>query len=190
MSSPKVAEPTMEDRLAQVRLRLKKARGDNLQAAEEEGRCPRRVPGHEDKDARPRKTMTAKRKRRREAAVEGESDEEVDPIVRSLNARAAKISRGDDDAPDTGTVPSVYGGTSGAVGAVQAERLVNDLRETEKRRARFNRRRAFVEDRADISFINEGNRTYNRILEKHYDGYESVRNIKESLERGTALPSP
>eukprot|EP00171_Calliarthron_tuberculosum_P008888 IDg8888t1 len=167
MLMPEESTQSMEERLAQIRLRLKKARGDNLQAAEEEGRRPRRTPGQEDGDPA-RKPRTSKRKRRQNV---GEDDSDIDecPIVRSLTARAAKISRREDDAPDTGSVPAMYGGTSGAVSAAQAERLVADLRETEKRRARFHRRRAFVEDRADISFINEGNRNYNRILEKHYD---------------------
>lgn len=183
------SEPSMEERLAQVRLRLKKARGDNLQAAEEEGRHPRRLQCDDDGDVRPRKSGVSKRKRRRILSG-NDSDEDGDPILRSLTARAAKIARDETDAPDTGAVPAVYGGSSGGVSNAKAERLVADLKETELRRTRFHRRRAFVEDRADISFINEGNRSYNRILDKHYDGFESVRNIKENLERGTALPSP
>lgn len=177
----------MEERLAQVRARLKQARGDNLVALEEETREPRPPP-------------SARKRRRREKGriptledSDGESGgEEVDPIVRGLNARAAKLTsqRDDDDGGENGNngIPAVYGGTSADVTPAQRQLLAADLAKTEAKRKSFHRRRAFVEDRADISFINDGNLRYNRSLKRAYDGFEQVRKIKDSLERGTALP--
>ncbi len=195
-------ESSAAERLTALRLRLEKARADNLQAVEEEGRKPIPVSTKSksvDDDALGiRRKNIAKRKRKRGTSRGGaivdangsHEDDEDDPVLKSINARAAeivpesKLSR----EPQHNSAPMVYGGTSGAVSVEQSDRLVADLKEAEERRARFHRRRAFVEDKADISFINEGNRNFNRILGKHYDKHESVRKIKESLERGTALP--
>lgn len=189
----------MEERLAQVRARLKQARGDNLAALEEETR-------------EPRPQASARKRRRREkrhipTLEDSDADsgaEEVDPIVRGLNARAARLSSAragaDDididnndgakagDVCDNGGIPVVYGGSSADVTPAQRRLLASDLSKTEEKRKSFHRRRAFVEDRADISFINDGNLRYNRSLKRAYDGFEQVRKIKDSLERGTALP--
>lgn len=179
---------SVEERLAQVQARLKQARGDNLAALEEETREPRLPP-------------SARKRRRREKnprATLDDSDgdsggEEVDPIVRGLNARAAKLSteRNDDDeisgTANNDGLPAVYGGTSADATPAQRRLLAADMAKTESKRKSYHRRRAFVEDRADISFINDGNLRYNRSLKRAYDGFEQVRKIKDSLERGTAL---
>lgn len=185
-------EFSMEERLSQLQARLKQARGDNLAALEEETREPRLQPS-----ARKR----IRREKRRATLEDSDGDsggEEVDPIVRGLNARAAKLSSGravDDDNGGSGGdverndgIPAVYGGTSADVTPAQKLLLAADLAKTEAKRKTFHRRRGFVEDRADISFINDGNLRYNRSLKRAYDGFEQVRKTKESLERGTALP--
>ena len=174
---------TVEERLAQVRERLKQARGDNLAALEEDGREIRVRPG-EEQTKRPRKRIRRQRKLEK-LFDDDEYDSDIDPVVRGLNARAAKLEPIE---PNSNIgVPLVYGGTSANATTEQSERLAKDMVEIEARRKKFNRRRAFVEDRADISFINEGNRAYNRVLSKHFDKFEDVRKLKDSLERGTAL---
>lgn len=183
-----------EERLSALRARLEKARGDNLQEVEEENRVRTAVPRKPPRKKRVRSKLTEDKEldaRTHNSLVErhDEEDENDDPVVRSINKRAAKLAQQTADGnpnPQVHTV--VYGGTSEKLREENVERLVEDAKETDERRAKFRRRRAFVEDKTDISFINEGNRNFNRILEKHYDGYQSVRKIKDSLERGTALP--
>lgn len=167
---------TLEVRLAAVRERIKQGRDDNLGALEEEAAA-------DDLPPRPKKRRRHDAKRRYDAS----DDEEDDPIVRAINARAAQLPSSAADAVEGEQgVPAVYGGaTTESDEALQ--RLADDVAETEARRARYNRRRAFVADKANVSFIDEGNRTYNRVLSKHYDAFDNVRKIKESLERGTAL---
>lgn len=62
------------------------------------------------------------------------------------------------------------------------ERLEQSVLAVAKRRKQFSRRRVFDEE-ADVSYINERNRIYNQKLERSFD----TREIKQNLERGTAL---
>ncbi|VDN37613.1 unnamed protein product [Dibothriocephalus latus] len=64
------------------------------------------------------------------------------------------------------------------------ERLANYVKEQSEKRAPYSRRRAFDND-ADIDYINERNKRYNELLERHYGKYTAE--IKQNLERGTAL---
>ncbi|KAL7055858.1 hypothetical protein AAHC03_022532 [Spirometra sp. Aus1] len=64
------------------------------------------------------------------------------------------------------------------------ERLANYVKEQSEKRAPYSRRRAFDAD-ADIDYINERNKRYNELLERHYGKYTAE--IKQNLERGTAL---
>lgn len=162
---------SLEERLAAVRERMKQARDENLGALDEERHAP----------APPRV-----RKRRRQTLPDSEQSgsEDEDALLRGINARAARLEGVENANPG---VPSVYGGAVTET-AEQRERLALDISETENKRKKYNRRRAFVADEVDMTYINEGNRTYNRVLSKHYDKYDNVRKIKESLEHGTALP--
>lgn len=54
----------------------------------------------------------------------------------------------------------------------------------DERRAKRSRRRMFNAD-ADVDYINEKNLAFNKRLEKFYGKH--TQEIKESLERGTAL---
>ncbi|KAL8430840.1 hypothetical protein Efla_002948 [Eimeria flavescens] len=65
---------------------------------------------------------------------------------------------------------------------VALNRLEQSVLDTQKRRALFSRRSTFDED-ADVSYINERNRIYNKKLERSFNTKE----IKQNLERGTAL---
>ncbi|VDD83782.1 unnamed protein product [Mesocestoides corti] len=63
------------------------------------------------------------------------------------------------------------------------ENMANSLKEQAKKKA-YSRRRAFDPD-ADIDYINERNKRYNELLDRHYGKYTAE--IKQNLERGTAL---
>lgn len=54
----------------------------------------------------------------------------------------------------------------------------------DEKRAKFSRRRPFRHD-ADVDYINEANRNFNKKAEKFYDRYTVE--IRQNLERGTAL---
>jgi hypothetical protein len=51
-------------------------------------------------------------------------------------------------------------------------------------KSKFSRRRAFNED-ADVNYINERNRVFNKKLNRFYDKYTA--DLKNTIERGTAL---
>jgi pre-mRNA-splicing factor SYF2 len=63
-------------------------------------------------------------------------------------------------------------------------RMVEDLGQQYAKRGRFSRRRAFDMD-ADIDYINERNRSFNKKIERYYGKYTAE--IKQNLERGTAV---
>lgn len=64
------------------------------------------------------------------------------------------------------------------------ENMVKDLEGQIEKRKKFSRRRMH-NDEADIDYINEKNRRLNKKLEMYYSPY--TKEIKESLERGTAI---
>jgi len=66
----------------------------------------------------------------------------------------------------------------------KVDKLVEEMQAQEARRKSFSRRRRWNED-ADISFINERNRAFNKKISRAFDPY--TQEIKQSLERGTAL---
>ncbi|CAF0823583.1 unnamed protein product [Adineta steineri] len=63
-------------------------------------------------------------------------------------------------------------------------RMVEDLEQQYSKRGKFSRRRAFDID-ADIDYINERNRSFNKKIERYYGKYTAE--IKQNLERGTAV---
>uniref|UniRef100_A0A0N4ZPC8 Pre-mRNA-splicing factor SYF2 n=1 Tax=Parastrongyloides trichosuri TaxID=131310 RepID=A0A0N4ZPC8_PARTI len=64
------------------------------------------------------------------------------------------------------------------------DKLSESIEQREKKRREYHRRRTFDPD-ATVDYINEKNRKYNAKLERYYGEY--TKDIKESLERGTAL---
>ncbi|KAA3676307.1 pre-mRNA-splicing factor SYF2 [Paragonimus westermani] len=64
------------------------------------------------------------------------------------------------------------------------ERLAKMIDEQANKRSSYSRRRPFDAD-ADIDYINERNKRYNELLERHYGKYTAE--IKQNLERGTAI---
>ncbi len=63
-------------------------------------------------------------------------------------------------------------------------RMVEDLEQQYSKRGKFSRRRA-VDIDADIDYINERNRSFNKKIERYYGKYTAE--IKQNLERGTAV---
>jgi hypothetical protein len=66
----------------------------------------------------------------------------------------------------------------------RVDAMVKELEEQANRRSQFSRRRTHNED-ADVTFINERNRNFNKKIARAFDKYTVE--IKENLERGTAL---
>ena len=62
--------------------------------------------------------------------------------------------------------------------------MVNDLLDAADRRAKFSRRRAEIVE-ADVDYINDRNKHFNKKIERAFGDYTKV--IKENMERGTAL---
>eukprot|EP00696_Hemimastix_kukwesjijk_P004266 gnl/Hemi2/1525_TR543_c0_g1_i1.p1 gnl/Hemi2/1525_TR543_c0_g1~~gnl/Hemi2/1525_TR543_c0_g1_i1.p1 ORF type:complete len:238 (+),score=32.81 gnl/Hemi2/1525_TR543_c0_g1_i1:119-832(+) len=64
------------------------------------------------------------------------------------------------------------------------DRMKNELQKTANKRAKFSRRRQFNHN-ADIDYISERNRVFNKKAERAFGAYTAE--IKANLERGTAL---
>jgi len=64
------------------------------------------------------------------------------------------------------------------------DRMVAELGKAEERRAKFSRRRE-TNPSADISYINERNKIFNKKIARAFDQYTVE--IRQNLERGTAL---
>lgn len=192
------------ERLSALKEKLKAAREDNLQAVEDEGKHRaitfddvrewRGESGREHEGFSLQNDRRKSRKRTRtngcgveiDSADEAEGEDE-DGRVRSMKRRARKLKLRDVEEEGKNVDGVVeYGKTGHDVREEDVERMREELKETEKRREKLWRRRTFDEDRSDINFINEGNRLFNRKLDKHFDKFESVKKIKDSLERGTA----
>jgi len=71
------------------------------------------------------------------------------------------------------------------VPAANIDHMVGELDATQHRRSQFSRRRAHNED-ADVDYINERNHHFNKKIARAFDPYTVE--IKQNLERGTALP--
>ena len=85
---------------------------------------------------------------------------------------------------DSADANSLAYGTHDAVSSAGMEKMVDDLNKQDEKRKNFSRRRAHHHD-ADINFINERNRQFNKKLERFYGKY--TQGIKDDLERGTAI---
>lgn len=176
---------SLSERLAAISEVLDSGREENLRVAECEDDGLTIVDGRAGEAGSEGKV----RKRRVDFGGADEAEEEnEDERLRNMKGRSRRVSRfskdGEDVAGEDGE-DVVYGG-AGRVSKQAVDNMVNELEAVEKRRSKYRRRRTFDEDRADITFINEGNRVFNRTLDKHFDKYESVKEIKDNLERGTA----
>lgn len=203
---------SVAERLVAIREKLETGRSDNLEAVERECRKVSEGKRYAEEDLSgcysgnddPSSNYAVAQKKRKHKRMNDlgsadEADEEdQDARLRSMKRRARVATKwlerkgtNEREGPSACSEASKcadmleYGG-KGVVSEEAVDRMVNELQQADKRRGKFKRRRAFYEDEGDITFINEGNRLFNRTLSKHYDKFDSVKEIKDNLERGTA----
>jgi len=99
------------------------------------------------------------------------------------DVRAYKKSQDEwgDDSTEAG---SLAYGHHDRVSGEGLEAMVADLKKQDEKRKNFSRRRAHHHD-ADIDYINERNRNFNKKLERFYGKHTQA--LKDDLERGTAI---
>ena len=173
---------SLRERLAAVNEILDSGREENLKVAESESVSAVKDVKHSKKSGHGHVGRHVDLGSADEAEEENE-----DERLRSMKRRAKsmkRFSKPKEDDENDGEI-LVYGG-EGRVSQQAMDNMVSELEAVEKRRSKYRRRRTFDEDRADVNFINEGNRLFNQTLDKYFDKFESVNEIKENLERGTA----
>jgi len=77
-----------------------------------------------------------------------------------------------------------YNASSDRPSEAAIENMVAELKQTKDRRAKFSRRRPHYEG-ADVDYISERNRVFNKKLKRYFDAYTVE--TRNNLERGTAL---
>lgn len=203
-----------EDRLVELRKRLAQARDANVLAVASEGRAAEPVrhqsnaadevgpppdsdgddDGAEDlKRGSQRKSVKKRRRAEREA-----DDVESKTLARRVNrarwSATSGASNGISASPmragDGGSAAELvsYGG-AGTLKPGAADRVAEELRDVDERNAQVRAKKPvdFDEDKDDIGFINEHNRRFNSVVDRMYGKHENVKEIKDNLERGTAL---
>eukprot|EP00871_Galdieria_phlegrea_P004224 jgi/Galph1/4802/GphlegSOOS_G3455.1 len=127
------------------------------------------------------------KKRRSGQKLVGETIYGEDNLYRAYERRLTRIPVNDVDANlvDKNLDELEYG-QNVPVRPERLQTLVNELEETEARRSKFSKWHKFDEETADISFINERNRRFNDKIARSFDEYTAE--IRQNLERGTALP--
>lgn len=193
-----------------LRSRVARGREENLREAEREDARGGSLPGQAEERAARRAEFAEKKvkreTRRKDGAIFGEHDDWMDRSAVEMDEKAERVRRK--------TVKNVTGMDVFSQEAVRraherrlrvlpnrssealvdkegdseeaVTRMVQELRATERRRERFKRRRPFDEEAEDITFINERNRKFNEKIGRTFDKY--TEEIRENLERGTALP--
>lgn len=192
------------ERLKELRKELAEARKENLKAVEHEehqkvediksslsGSDKNSLHASENRERGKRKGDGAKCSTNIDVGSADEADEEeYDERLRGMKrrARAMELANRESSSSMPITLKNDTVVTYGTVTDQKegVDRMVGELEKVERRRAKYRRRRTFDEDRSDISFISEGNRLFNRTLDKHFDKFDSVKKIKDNLERGTA----
>jgi hypothetical protein len=188
--------PPARERLHALRETLAAARRENLCAVEAEGR---RLAGV----SLPAQKKEERGEKKRLRVLAQEHDVEDEAMTSRLRQRVARMERVAAEATialglnldvDVGTgrdVPDsnivVFGGQS-VLKRGAAELVAAEVTDAGRRRVTGRVRDKFDEEKDEIGFINDHNRKFNARLDKHYGKYESVRSIKDNLERGTALP--
>jgi hypothetical protein len=77
-----------------------------------------------------------------------------------------------------------YGGAGGGESAAALDRMAAELSDKADRAKKFSRRRTEHEG-ADVNYINDRNKVFNKKIARAYDKYTVE--IQQNLERGTAL---
>lgn len=207
----------LQKKLFDIRLRMNEGRKLNSQAVEEElktnyfrgkGQQVRRKPrqhnsggtegaavvGLKDKfwreTAEQAEQQLAKeltKLRRSGQKLIGETIYGEDNLYRAYEKRLTRIPANEiDEQRAKEEMDQLEYGQTVPVNPDRVERLVQELEETEERRRKFSKWHKFDEETADISFINERNRRFNDKIARSFDEY--TQEIRQNLERGTALP--
>ncbi len=128
----------------------------------------------------------AKKRRRKKEANKGSFGWNVfnsDARLRAFNKRLAHAPKGTLNGEEIRNETSLaWGGDRPPEHMV--DHMVSELEETERRRKKFSRRRQHYAE-ADIDYINERNRVFNKKVKRSFDKYTVE--IRQNLERGTAL---
>jgi len=162
----------------------------NLQEAEARGEDYERTK-YKDMSA-----MDADRKDQKKRAKESKADQgfstyeaasyrQYERLTKQLkpDMKAYKKSTTEWEGDSVGANSLAYG-THDSVSTAGLDKMVADLTKQDEKRKAFSRRRAHHHD-ADINYINERNRQFNKKLERVYGKY--TQGIKDDLERGTAI---
>lgn len=198
----KSSKSSQAERLQKLKARLAKARDENLQAVADEVQRDTLATSTEASksgatgDAEDSTVHEHIRKRRRVAEREQNSvltksmRHRLSRMERDMKANPLRAGNSDEDGAerDGEHAELIQYGGAGKLQRGAADRVVAELEELEQSKMKYRRKPDFDEDSADIGFINDPNRKFIAILDQHYDKYDSVRVIKDSLERGTALP--
>lgn len=196
---------TAAERLSELRKKLTEAREDNLLAVEDEKKRQQAglADGYEsssdesvknekrkyeqDSKSTKRARLGSTQRNARAFEADGEdSDERLRSMKRRENNVPLKIDQTQENAENQNiSSVVVYGGNASTTKDQDCAAMVEELQQVEQRRFKYHRRRKFREGGTDINFINEGNRLFNRVLNRHFDKHESVRKLKNDLERGT-----
>ena len=108
-----------------------------------------------------------------------------DALYAAHEKRASKIRGAGGDSGAVGAIGDGTGAMEGRdLASVNRDRLAADVKAGDERRANFSRRRAFNEG-ADVDYINDRNRVFNKKIGRAFDKYTTE--IRQNLERGTAL---
>ena len=118
------------------------------------------------------------------ASFEQASYRQYDRLTRQMNVNMEEYEKHKEKVGDESLgVDSMYHGTHKPSDAA-VDRMVGDLEKQIAKRAKFSRRRTFIEEK-DVDYINERNAKFNKKIERFYGEYTTE--IKQNLERGTAI---
>lgn len=172
-------------RLHSIRQALSDAREKNLAAVSDDHHppAPAAVPATPAAAEVTSRALSSRTRKRRRAA------EPNDVVSKDMACRAGRLHRFTASAapPDGEAVPITYGGR-GELKPGAADRVVDELRDVAERKARARKVVKDDDGEGDIGYINEDNRRFNKVVDRMYEKHEVVKEIKDNLERGTALP--
>ncbi|KAJ8598357.1 hypothetical protein CTAYLR_003023 [Chrysophaeum taylorii] len=106
----------------------------------------------------------------------------ADALRKAYDKRLDALPRGGNN--DDSDEPLAYGQAPPARSEEALDRMVEELDSRAKRRAAFSRRRPDVSE-ADVDFINDRNKHFNKKIKRAFDKYTTE--IRQNLERGTAV---
>lgn len=107
----------------------------------------------------------------------------ADSLHKAYEKRLGSLPVGrDDDVQDLD--PTAYGQEAHPQSEDALDRMVDELDQRQRQRQLFSRRRAFLPE-ADVDYINDRNRHFNKKIKRAFDKFTVE--IRQNLERGTAV---